>query len=411
MSIRTHLFACKLKRKVADALNRESGRIYTTVMVEHWRLWRKKGVWLSPYAAQKLNDLYDAGTPSLLHSHSIDAAQEGFYKACKMARASRGKRTGRTRYPHRRKQYRTTIWKNTGIKKKGGRLRLALARGRVPVLVTLPAHLRALPEGAFKEARLVYEKAQQRYQWHLVVEDGAEPSEPPGDGVAAVDLGEIHPATMTDGGSAAVVTCRELRSVKQYTNKRLAELRSRQSSLQKHSRRWWRLQRRMNRFLAQQKNRVRDMEHKISRDVVNWCMEHEIGELAVGDVRDVADGKRLNRKSQQKVSNWSHGKVRCYIGYKAAGAGIVVIDDVDEAYTSQTCPACGERNKPRGRLYRCACGFTGHRDVNGAANILSRHLYGRLGNVQPPENVKYRVPHDVRRTRSPAGTGQVAYAP
>lgn len=403
MSIRTHFIPCKISNEIADSLNRESGRIYTAVLVEHWRIWRKKGVWLRPYTAQKLNDLYDADTPQLLHAHSIDAAQDGFYKACKTVKAAR-KAGIDIRYPHKLKRFRTTIWKNTGIKRHDNRLRLSMARGNNPIMVKLPGHLRDFDESAFKEMRLVYNRASRRYRWHLTIDDGREPADPPGDGMAAIDMGEIHPATITNGEYAAVITCRELRAAKQYTNKRMASLRRKQSSLQKGSRRWRKIQARINRFLGQQENRVRDMEHKVSRDVVNWCVEHEVGELAIGDVRDIANGKRLNRKSQQKVSNWAHGRMRKYIGYKAEEAGITVVDDVNEAYTSQTCPECGERSKPRGRVYRCSCGFTGHRDVNGAANILSRHLYSELGKVRPPRP-KYRQPHDVRR-RSPDDTGQ-----
>ena len=107
----------------------------------------------------------------------------------------------------------------------------------------------------------------------------------------------------------------------QYRNKHLAELKSLQSNKQRHSRRWWRFQRRTNRFLAQNKQQRRDLEHKISRAVVDWSVIHQVGTLAIGDARDVADGKRLNRKSQQKVSNWSHGMIRQYIAYKAEAEG------------------------------------------------------------------------------------------
>jgi hypothetical protein len=41
-------------------------------------------------------------------------------------------------------------------------------------------------------------------------------------------------------------------------------------------------------------------------------------------VRDVADGKRLTTKSQQKIGLWSHGRQRQYITYKAEAAGIAV---------------------------------------------------------------------------------------
>ena len=40
--IRTHVISCKLARARADALNLESGRVYTGVLVAHWRTVRKK---------------------------------------------------------------------------------------------------------------------------------------------------------------------------------------------------------------------------------------------------------------------------------------------------------------------------------------------------------------------------------
>jgi putative transposase len=112
----------------------------------------------------------------------------------------------------------------------------------------------------------------------------------------------------------------------------------------------------------------------------------------VGDVRDIANGKRLNTTSQQKIGNWGHGKLRAYISYKAEAAGITV-ELVDEAYSSQTCPQCRERHKPTGRVYRCpACGFVSHRDAVGSSNILSRHLHGQVGHIVPPSVIKYRQP-------------------
>jgi putative transposase len=116
-------------------------------------------------------------------------------------------------------------------------------------------------------------------------------------------------------------------------------------------------------------------------------------------VRDVADGKRLNTKSQQKIGVWSHGRLRHCITYKAEATGITVAL-VEEAYTSQTCPgslpdgsACMQCYKPKGRVYRCpACGFTAHRDGVGCANLLSQHYTGEPGHVLPPRE-KYRYPN------------------
>ena len=57
---------------------------------------------------------------------------------------------------------------------------------------------------------------------------------------------------------------------------------------------------------------------------MNWAEEQKVGLLAVGDVRDAADGIHFGKNTNQKISNWSHGKLRSYITYKALTAGITV---------------------------------------------------------------------------------------
>jgi len=389
--IRTHVFACALPKAEADALNHESGRVYTGTLVRHYRIYRKSKHWLSMYAGMRVED--GVGGPTTLHAHSRDAAQEGFYKACKTAKALKQAGISDARYPHKRKWFRTSIWKKSGIRVKGGVLVLARARGLNPMCATLPGPLAALPPSSFSEVRLVWDQAARHYAWHVVVDDGIAPTPTAATGIAGVDLGEIHPAALTDGVHAAVVSCRALRSTTQYTHKRVASIQTKHAGMVKGSSRWKRLQRRKNRFLAQQKRRERDLLHKTSRAVVGWAEANGVGTLAIGDVRDVGDGKRLNRVAQQKVSGWSHGTMRRYIGYKAEAAGIIVDDKVDEHWTTKTCPGCGTRTKPKGRVYACrACGFRGHRDIVGASNILSRKTTGEVGRVMPPTRITYLRP-------------------
>jgi putative transposase len=406
--IRVHTFACHLPKAEADALNRESGAIYTRTMVWHYRIYRRTGYWMSQFEGVTFEN--HLGEKTILHAHSRNAAQEGFYEACKVAKKQK-KMDLEMRYPHRRKFYRTTTWKNTGIIVKGAAMRLARARGLVPIMVDLPDHLSGFEQKAYRQVELVYDRSTRHYQWHVTIDDGILAPEQPSEKVIAVDLGEIHPAAMTDGETATIITCRELRSIRQYTNKRLAELVQLQSKCTKRSRRWKKIQARKNRFLAQQRNKIRDLEHKISHAVVETAVESGAGVIAIGDVRDVADKtkeeKRLNRNNRQKISNWSHGKQREYIEYKAAAKGIKTVL-VPEPYTSKTCPQCGSLNKPRGRNYTCsACGFVGHRDCVGASNILSRHQYGELAKVLPPKETKYRYPFR-RVMRSRLDTAEMA---
>jgi putative transposase len=415
--IRTHYFRAHIARSLGDALNAESGRVYTDALVRHWRVYRRHGHWLSRKAASKLQDA-ELGPSPLLHSHSFDAAREGFYSACKTARECR-KQGLDNKYPYRRKRFRPTAWKSSAIRLDGDTLLLSLAHGNPhgPIRVPLPSHLRGLPLDAFREVKLVYDRSGY-YEWHVAIEDGKEPQDAPGDRVVAVDPGEIHPLALTDGEETLIVTARELRAIKQWRNKKLAEIQHKQAAKVKGSRAWRRLQRARNDLLARTKRQIRDIEHKVSRAAADWVRERETGRVAYGDVRDVGDGTRLRRTSQQQISQWTHGKVRAYFTYKVGEFGVEV-ELQDEAYTTRTCPRCGHEHKPRGREYACpVCGLRAHRDAVGGANILSLYLEGEMGHVQPTKP-KYRQPFrkacpgqsgGERPRRSPEDTGQVAAA-
>ena len=137
--IRTRILPCRLRRAVCDALNAASGAVYTGVRVWHWRTFRRKGLWLSERSADRWDDRRGAAA---LHAHSIDAAQQGFYRACAVARASRKAGFLDVRFPYRRRKFRTTVWKNTGLRRKGDTLVLSKGRGKTPIVIRLPSELR-----------------------------------------------------------------------------------------------------------------------------------------------------------------------------------------------------------------------------------------------------------------------------
>jgi hypothetical protein len=228
----------------------------------------------APSRGERWEDAH--GGPTTLQAHSRDAAQQGFYTACTTAKACQAVGLD-TKYSYHRKRWRTTVWKASGIRLQDSALRLARARGLAPVVVSLPSHLSAVPAAAFREARLVWDRAARHDAWQLVEEDGMPPAPaPPGDHTAAIDLGEIPPAAVTDGQETVIFACRALRSNQQYTAKRVGELKAKQDHKWKGSRRWRRLQRRKTRFRAQQRRRARDPEHKVSRAVVDWATERQV---------------------------------------------------------------------------------------------------------------------------------------
>ena len=401
--ILTQTFRARQPKSLLDELNKESGRIYTLTMLEHWRVKRKKDIWLSHYGAMRINDSLSGFT--ILTAHSRDAAQDGFYEACKTTKAL--KKVGiEAKYPYHRKKYRSTVWKKDSVRVKNGKMFLPKSRGMKPVVVPLPKHLQGLE---FLEVRLVFDFKHGKYDWHVVCDDKIEPSKSTGSEVVAVDLGEIHPAAACTEKEAVVFSARELRSIIQGHNKSKAELTEKQSRCKKYSLRWKKLQRAKNKKAGKFKLKQRDICHKVSKAVVDFAEEHNANTIVIGDIRDAADEVSLGKVSNQKISQWPHGILQKYIEYKAKRKGIETKLQ-NEAYTSQTCPSCGNRKKPRGRVYKCSkCGWQGSRDGQvGAANILSLAKYGELSRVLIPET-KYRYPYLVRDEgkRSYADTIQV----
>ena len=205
-------------------------------------------------------------------------------------------------------------------------------------------------------------------------------------------MGEIHPAVVTDGKTALVISARELRSTGQGLAKAISILDARKSTMKKGSLRYKRMSKAKAKARRVAHARQRDILHKVSRAVVDYAVEANAKEIILGDVRDIADRINIGKRSNQKISLWPHGKLRQYIEYKALMQGMETLLE-NEAYTSQTCPCCGTRKKPKGRVYPCSdCGFVGHRDSVGAMNILSRRLFGEPGRVLA-EITMYRHPY------------------
>jgi putative transposase len=212
--------------------------------------------------------------------------------------------------------------------------------------------------------------------------------------IAGVDLGEINIAVVcTEAGDALVVSGRALRSAKRLRNKRHSSLTSLLARCKPGSKRYRRLARSKSRASAKLERQQRDILQKASRQVVEFCREKDVKGIAVGDVRDIQDDVDLGAKTNQKISQWTHGRFVKYLGYKAREYGMRV-EQIPEDYSTRTCSFCGEvaKHAPRGRVYACpGCGAVIHRDVNGASNICSRALYRKYGEVQA-RTIKYLRP-------------------
>jgi len=208
---------------------------------------------------------------------------------------------------------------------------------------------------------------------------------PPIDTTIGIDLGVNTIIAAGDGQHAVLISGREAKATVQWRAKRLAELSEAQSKLTKDSRRWRRIQRRKHRVLDKSLNRIRDINHKATRIVADAFPN---AKAVVGKPFNDA-AQKMGRRQAQQVSTACNRKLITLLAYKLAG-GVV---EVEEHYTSQTCPVCGERRRV-GRIYRCECGFEAPRDVVGLTNIRSIGIHGGMVlRAEVPKRVTYVAPH------------------
>ena len=364
-----------------DELARECGKLYSQTVTSFWRTVRKKGIWLAPKHLMRWH------TSDKLHAHTADACVQAFFASLKSWRERR--KSDPDAHPPRRRRYSFRIeYKSTAIRLKDGKLTLSNGRSNAPLMLDwsweLPKTVVIHWTGTQYEAIATYK--QEAPQVTVT-----------SDKVAGIDLGEIHMAASHDGKQTLLLNGRLLRAKRQYQNKLKAKLSAKIDVKKKGSRRRKKLIRSKQNQLKQIKQQIKDIEHKQTTHFISTLQASGVQTVVIGDVRDIRQDLDVGTKTNQKLHQWSHGSIRHQLTYKAERRGMRVALQ-EERYTSQTCPCCGKRYKPRGRVYRCVkCGFTFHRDGVGAINI--RYKYREefgvphvVGAMAPPTGLRF-MPH------------------
>ena len=117
-------------------------------------------------------------------------------------------------------------------------------------------------------------------------------------------------------------------------------------------------------------NRRRNFAHQESRKVVNAHQTIAVEDLSVNRMVH-------NHCLAKSIHDAAWALFAAMLAYKAENAGRRFIA-VNPTYTSQTCSACGHRQKMplADRVYQClCCHLTISRDVNAARNILAVGLH------------------------------------
>jgi IS605 OrfB family transposase len=112
-----------------------------------------------------------------------------------------------------------------------------------------------------------------------------------------------------------------------------------------------------------------DVNHKLSRELVDYCLSQGVGVLGL----EKLEGNHLSNRKFRKYT-WAFKDLINKVVYKALNAGLKVVS-VDPRYTSQTCSSCGQKDKTNRQTqsdFMCRyCNHKANADINAAKNIYN----------------------------------------
>lgn len=219
-------------------------------------------------------------------------------------------------------------------------------------------------------------------RWHIAF--AAIPADVPGPGTGAVvgvDRGIVVSAALSAGELLRVPRL----SLSRQT--RLKRLRRRLARSQPGSRRRGKTRMAIARLKARDADRRRDWCEKVSTDLARRFDLMRAENIRIQNMTRSAHGTLAEpgRNARQKsglnreiaASGW--GALVRRLEQKAPGR----VERVSPAFTSQTCSACGIRDREAREsqaVFRCrSCGYAGHADVNAAINIAAGHAVQARG--------------------------------
>lgn len=187
----------------------------------------------------------------------------------------------------------------------------------------------------------------------------------------SIDLGLNNLITLSSNViKPLIINGKPLKSINQYFNKKLSELRSK--GVEKSNK--------IKRLCNKRKNKVNDYLHKASRYVINHLVSNNLNTLVIGKNKDWKQEINIGKVNNQKFVNIPHDKLINMLIYKCLLEGINVII-TEESYTSKCSfldnevickheEYLGKRIK-RG-LFKSHLGKLINADLNGSLNILRK---------------------------------------
>ena len=182
-----------------------------------------------------------------------------------------------------------------------------------------------------------------------------------------------------------IINGRPLKSINQWYNKKIAEMRSETEKL--HGKYW---NRKMSIVTNRRNNKIKDYMHKASAYIVNHLVSNRIGTLIIGEIKEWKQDTNMYKVNNQNFVCIPFEMLKSMLEYKCRLAGIEVVRQ-DEAYTSKCSFLDDEEirkhekykgSRPKRGCYKTSTGRKVNADVNSACNIMKKYLLKVAGNCK-----------------------------
>lgn len=241
-----------------------------------------------------------------------------------------------------------------------------------PKKTQLPPIKNIIDDGVLKIINLTLVNGE--YYYHLVYEENKkETIEIDDKKTLGIDIGINNIITaVDDNGESFIINGRIIKSINQFFNKQMAKAHSYVGNKGTSSR--------IKALCHKRTNRFNNILHEMSNKVIEYCIEHKIGNIIIGKNKEWKQKCNLRKKTKQHFVQIPHARLIDLIKYKAEQYNIKVIEQM-ESHTSK-CDAfakeeikhhdkyLGKRVK-RG-LFKSSTGININADVNGALNIMRK---------------------------------------
>jgi len=358
-----------------DDLCFKSKNLYNATLYAVRQSFIKNGEYLNYYRINKIfteeNNVDYRALPAKVSKYTqmlVDFAMKSFFALVKKKKKGEyDKKVRLPRYLDKTKGRMTIHYERKALsfKKRKGFIHLS----KTEIYVKLPEDLN---EDDIKFARIV--PGSGKFTVEIGYEREPEPQVMTGS-YASIDPGVNNLVTMIDTvtKNPVIINGRPLKSINQWYNKKIAEIRSETERL--HGKYW---SRNMSSVTNRRNNKIKDY----------MLVSNRIGTLIIGEIKEWKQDTNMYKVNNQNFVCIPFEMLKSMLEYKCRLAGIEVVRQ-DEAYTSKCSFLEDEEIKkhekymgtrPKRGCYKTSSGRKVNADVNSACNIMKKYLLKVAGN-------------------------------